>query len=181
MNQSLSQIISQPVMSYTQCMNQGVSETVTQLVGQPINQSLNQSICQSINQSITHSLTQSINHSIKQSINQSIKKSINQSLNQSIHQTNNQFDWVVTLSLQMKSRGVSIMKDKLCIPFLQDEIANCNCISVKMTENSKNCHFHFWNVLCTIFLNFLTVGKILCNGLHTITKIEALCVFIIPY
>ena len=177
MNQSLSQIISQPVMSYTQCMNQGVSETVTQLVGQPINQSLNQSICQSINQSITHSL----NQSITQSNNQSIKKSINQSLNQSIHQTNNQFDWVVTLSLQMKSRGVSIMKDKLCIPFLQDEIANCNCISVKMTENSKNCHFHFWNVLCTIFLNFLTVGKILCNGLHTITKIEALCVFIIPY
>ena len=177
MNQSLSQIISQPVMSFTQCMNQGVSETVTQLVGQPINQSLNQSICQSINQSITHSLNQSLN----QTINQSIKKSINQSLNQSIHQTNNQFDWVVTLSLQMKSRGVSIMKDKLCIPFLQDEIANCNCISVKMTENSKNCHFHFWNVLCTIFLNFLTVGKILCNGLHTITKIEALCVFIIPY
>ena len=165
MNQSLSQIISQPVMSFTQCMNQGVSETVTQLVGQPINQSLNQSITQSNNQSI----------------NQSIKKSINQSLNQSIHQTNNQFDWVVTLSLQMKSRGVSIMKDKLCIPFLQDEIANCNCISVKMTENSKNCHFHFWNVLCTIFLNFLTVGKILCNGVHTITKIQALCVFIIPY
>ena len=173
MNQSLSQIISQPVMSYTQCMNQGVSETVTQLVGQPINQSLNQSI----NQSLTHSINQSLN----QTINQSIKKSINQSLNQSIHQTNNQFDWVVTLSLQMKSRGVSIMKDKLCIPFLQDEIANCNCISVKMTENSKNCHFHFWNVLCTIFLNFLTVGKILCNGVHTITKIEALCVFIIPY
>ena len=173
MNQSLSQIISQPVMSYTQCMNQGVSETVTQLVGQPINQSLNQSICQSINQSITHSLNQSITQSNNQSINQKI--------NQSIHQTNNQFDWVVTLSLQMKSRGVSIMKDKLCIPFLQDEIANCNCISVKMTENSKNCHFHFWNVLCTIFLNFLTVGKILCNGLHTITKIEALCVFIIPY
>ena len=173
MNQSLSQIISQPVMSYTQCMNQGVSETVTQLVGQPINQSLNQSICQSINQSITHSLNQSITQSNNQSINQKI--------NQSIHQTNNQFDWVVTLSLQMKSRGVSIMKDKLCIPFLQDEIANCNCISVKMTENSKNCHFHFWNVLCTIFLNFLTVGKILCNGLHTITKIEALCVFIIPH
>ena len=103
MNQSLSQIISQPVMSFTQCMNQGVSETVTQLVGQPINQSLNQSINQSLNQTIN------------QSINQSIKKSINQSLNQSIHQTNNQFDWVVTLSLQMKSRGVSIMKDKLCI------------------------------------------------------------------
>ena len=120
MNQSLSQIISQPVMSFTQCMNQGVSETVTQLVGQPTNQSLNQSICQSINhslnQSITHSINQSINHSIKQSINQSNNQSINQSLNQSIHQTNNQFDWVVTLSLQMKSRGVSIMKDKLCIP-----------------------------------------------------------------
>ena len=177
MNQSLSQIISQPVMSFTQCMNQGVSETVTQLVGQPINQSLNQSICQSINQSITHSINQSLN----QTINQSINQSKNQSINHSIHQTNNQFDWVVTLSLQMESRGVSIMKDKLCIPFLQDEIANCNCISVKMTENSKNCHFHFWKVLCTIFLNFLTVGKILCNGLHTITKIEALCVFIIPY
>ena len=119
MNQSLSQIISQPVMSFTQCMNQGVSETVTQLVGQPINQSLNQSICQSINQSITHSLnqsiTQSINQSINQSLNQTINQSINQKINQSIHQTNNQFDWVVTLSLQMKSRGVSIMKDKLCI------------------------------------------------------------------
>ena len=103
MNQSLSQIISQPVMSFTQCMNQGVSETVTQLVGQPINQSLNQSINQSLNQSIN------------QSLNQTINQSINQKINQSIHQTNNQFDWVVTLSLQMKSRGVSIMKDKLCI------------------------------------------------------------------
>ena len=111
MNQSLSQIISQPVMSFTQCMNQGVSETVTQLVGQPINQSITQSINLPINQSITHSFTQSINQSITQSVNQTI----NQSLNQSIHQTNNQFDWVVTLSLQMKSRGVSIMKDKLCI------------------------------------------------------------------
>ena len=115
MNQSLSQIISQPVMSFTQCMNQGVSETVTQLVGQPINQSLNQSICQSINHSLTQSINHSINQSINQSLNQTINQSINQKINQSIHQTNNQFDWVVTLSLQMKSRGVSIMKDKLCI------------------------------------------------------------------
>ena len=115
MNQSLSQIISQPVMSFTQCMNQGVSETVTQLVGQPINQSITQSINLPINQSITQSINHSLIHSINQSINHSINQTINQSLNQSIYQTNNQFDWVVTLSLQMKSRGISIMKDKLCI------------------------------------------------------------------
>ena len=145
MNQSLSQIISQPVMSYTQCMNQGVSETVTQLVGQPINQSLNQSICQSINQSITHSL----NQSITQSNNQSIKKSINQSLNQSIHQTNNQFDWVVTLSLQMKSRGISIMKDKLCIlsdgtnkiPFYEMKLQIVNVFLLKWLKTARTVTF----------------------------------------
>ena len=161
MNQSLSQIISQPVMSFTQCMNQGVSETVTQLVGQPINQSLNQSICQSIthslnqwiNHSLTHSINQSINHSIKQSINQSInqsiKKSINQSLNQSIHQTNNQFDWVVTLSLQMKSRGVSIMKDKLCIlsdgtnkiPFYEMKLQIVNVFLLKWLKTARTVTF----------------------------------------
>ena len=145
MNQSLSQIISQPVMSFTQCMNQGVSETVTQLVGQPINQSLNQSICQSINQSITHSL----NQSITQSNNQSIKKSINQSLNQSIHQTNNQFDWVVTLSLQMKSRGISIMKDKLCIlsdgtnkiPFYEMKLQIVNVLLLKWLKTARTVTF----------------------------------------
>ena len=149
MNQSLSQIISQPVMSFTQCMNQGVSETVTQLVGQPINQSLNQSICQSINQSITHSLNQSITQSNNQSINQSIKKSINQSLNQSIHQTNNQFDWVVTLSLQMKSRGISIMKDKLCIlsdgtnkiPFYEMKLQIVNVLLLKWLKTARTVTF----------------------------------------
>ena len=157
MNQSLSQIISQPVMSFTQCMNQGVSETVTQLVGQPINQSLNQSICQSINQSlnqsITHSFTQSINqsitHSINQSIKQSINQSINQSLNQSVHQTNNQFDWVVTLSLPMKSRGVSIMKDKLCIlsdgtnkiPFYEMKLQIVTVFLLKWLKTARTATF----------------------------------------
>ena len=137
MNQSLSQIISQPVMSFTQCMNQGVSETVTQLVGQPINQSITQSINLPINQSIT----QSINHSISQSNNQS--------LNQSIHQTNNQFDWVVTLSLQMKSRGISIMKDKLCIlsdgtnkiPFYEMKLQIVNVFLLKWLKTTRTVTF----------------------------------------
>ena len=145
MNQSLSQIISQPVMSFTQCMNQGVSETVTQLVGQPINQSITQSINLPINQSITHSFTQSINQSITQSVNQTI----NQSLNQSIHQTNNQFDWVVTLSLQMKSRGISIMKDKLCIlsdgtnkiPFYEMKLQIVNVFLLKWLKTARTVTF----------------------------------------
>ena len=91
------------------------SHSVGWSTNQSINQSLNQSICQSINQSLNQSITHSFTQSINQSITQSVNQTINQSLNQSIHQTNNQFDWVVTLSLQMKSRGVSIMKDKLCI------------------------------------------------------------------
>ena len=135
-----------------------VGWSTNQSINHSINQSANQSINQSLNQSITHSFTQSINQSITQSVNQTI----NQSLNQSIHQTNNQFDWVVTLSLQMKSRGISIMKDKLCIlsdgtnkiPFYVMKLQIVNVFLLKMTENSKNCHFHLWKVLCTIFLNF---------------------------
>ena len=149
MNQSLSQIISQPVMSFTQCMNQGVSETVTQLVGQPINQSINHSINQSANQSINHSINQSLTHSLNQSINHSINQTINQSLNQSIHQTNNQFDWVVTLSLQMKSRGISIMKDKLCIlsdgtnkiPFYEMKLQIVNVFLLKWLKTARTVTF----------------------------------------
>ena len=125
MNQSLSQIISQPVMSFTQCMNQTDKQSLSWLVNQSINNSINQSINQSIkqsinqsfNQSIKQSINQSINHSINHSNNQSINQSTNHSNNQLINQSNNQFinDWVVTLSLQMKSRGVSMMKDKLSI------------------------------------------------------------------
>ena len=149
MNQSLSQIISQPVMSFTQCMNQGVSETVTQLVGQPINQSITQSINLPINQSITQSINHSLIHSINQSINHSINQTINQSLNQSIHQTNNQFDWVVTLSLQMKSRGISIMKDKLCIlsdgtnkiPFYEMKLQIVNVLLLKWLKTARTVTF----------------------------------------
>ena len=153
MNQSLSQIISQPVMSFTQCMNEGVSETVTQLVGQPISQSITQSINlpinQSITQSINHSLIHSINQSINQSITQSVNQTINQSLNQSIHQTNNQFDWVVTLSLQMKSRGISIMKDKLCIlsdgtnkiPFYEMKLQIVNVFLLKWLKTARTVTF----------------------------------------
>ena len=149
MNQSLSQIISQPVMSFTQCMNQGVSETVTQLVGQPINQSINHSINQSANQSINHSINQSLTHSLNQSITQSVNQTINQSLNQSIHQTNNQFDWVVTLSLQMKSRGISIMKDKLCIlsdgtnkiPFYEMKLQIVNVFLLKWLKTARTVTF----------------------------------------
>ena len=149
MNQSLSQIISQPVMSFTQCMNEGVSETVTQLVGQPINQSITQSINLPINQSITQSINHSLIHSINQSINHSISQTINQSLNQSIHQTNNQFDWVVTLSLQMKSRGISIMKDKLCIlsdgtnkiPFYEMKLQIVNVFLLKWLKTARTVTF----------------------------------------
>ena len=159
MNQSLSQIISQPVMSFTQYMNQGVSQTVTQLVGQPINQSISQSI--------------------------------NQSNNQSFNQSNNQFinDWVVTLSLQMKPCGVSMMKDKLNIlsdgtnkiPFHKMKLQIVTVFLLKWLKTARTATFISEKCFTQFSLIFLTVGKILYNGVHTITKIQALSVFIIPH
>ena len=125
------------------------SHSVGWSTNQSINQSLNQSICQSINQSLNQSITHSFTQSINQSITQSVNQTINQSLNQSIHQTKNQFDWVVTLSLKMKSRGISIMKDKLCIlsdgtnkiPFYEMKLQIVNVLLLKWLKTARTVTF----------------------------------------